>query len=100
MYLAARRLGIADRWFWAATPKELAWEVEARQERQQGEKAKLWLLAALIRSKKLPDFKQFIGYKARPQTWQEMRARVHAAAGHDEPADRRSRRPDRSQRRP
>ncbi len=66
--------------------------MEAKQEHRQEQKARLWLLAALIRQKKLPDFKKFIGVEEKPQTWQEMRDHMKAMAG-NEPKPRRTHRP-------
>ncbi len=75
--MAARAAGVLPDWFWAATPCELAMEIEAQGEIAKGEKAKLWMQAALVRQKTLPAFNTFTGHgqsKPRKQTWQEMQA--------------------------
>jgi hypothetical protein len=77
-------------WFWAATPVELALEIDAQTEIANGDRARLWVQAALIRSKKLPAIETFAKLpktKPRKQTWQEMQAYMRQFKGPPDASD-------------
>lgn len=84
--------------FWASSPKEVLWELDAARDRQQQANRDrvedAWLIAVLSRQKRLPALKKLLEAteEQRPQTWQEMKARMREIANAPTRPDRRTQR--------
>lgn len=49
------------------------------------DRARIWMIARLIRVKQMPDYQEFVGIQKPAQHWQDMQAMVAAAGAHARP---------------